>query len=38
MESQRTEAQEDNLQLARSKGPDQGEDRLFGVFNNTFPS
>lgn len=41
MENQRAEAQEDNLQLARSKGLDQGEDTLndmFGVFNKTFPS
>lgn len=41
MESQRAELQEDNFQLARSKGPDQGEDTLnytFGVFNKTFPS
>lgn len=41
MENQRAESQEDNLQLARSKGLDQGEDALkytFGVFNNTFPS
>lgn len=41
MESQRAEAQEDNLQLARSKGLDKGEDTLkymFGVFNKTFPS
>lgn len=36
MEIQRAEAQEENLQLARSKGPDEDSDVLkwmFGVFN-----
>lgn len=38
MEIQRAESQEENLQLARSKGPDKERDGLrwmFGVFNNT---
>ena len=37
MESQRAEAQEDNLQLARSKGPWTRSKYMFGVFNNIFP-
>lgn len=40
MENQQAESKEDNLQLARSKGLGQGDDRLkyiFGVSNNTFP-